>query len=544
MYLAQSGLSTAQLAMGVAGNNLNNAATPGYSRQNLILGEAGGKTTRYGFFGYGVQAQGVQRAYDGFISNQMRNVSSEYAALGGRYQQFSQIDDMLGDDTANISVSLSNIFSAMEKMSSDPVSPAARQEVLSQLKSISYQYNSNSNTLDGLEKSTNSQISQSVNDINSCAKQLANINNEIDKIYAQTGTLPADLMDQRDLVLGQLSDLVGIKVNENSTTGRIDVSMANGMPLVSGDRAYELEASPSPDNPAKTVVSYIDASGNKMALDESKFTKGQLAGLFKFRNEDLVSARNQLNQLALKMANKFNEVNAAGYDREGKQGGDLFTIADPTSIASRNNTGSGSLNVSFTDVANVVAQDYSITFKGPGQNDWEVKTGDGRTITPTIGDNGELEFDGISIMPQGTPAPGDSFSLNPADGAAGKLSVAIDDGDLIAASSSSDPSDESNNENIKKLIAIKDERLIGSGTLSEAYASLVSSVGSAMSSLKADITTTDKSYNAVALQQQSVSGVDLNEEMVNLQMYAQYYQANAQVLKTAVDIFDTLLSIK
>ena len=465
MYLAQSGLSTAQLAMTVVGNNINNASTPGYSRQGLILGEAGGKTTRYGFFGYGVQTQGVQRAYDGFISNQMRNVSSEYAALGGRYQQFSQIDDMLGDDTANISVSLSNIFSAMEKMSSDPVSPAARQEVLSQLKSISYQYNSNSNTLDGLEKSTNSQISQSVDDINSCAKQLANINNEIDKIYAQTGTLPADLMDQRDLVLGQLGDLVGIKVTENSTTGRVDVSMANGMPLVSGDRAYGLEASPSPDNPEKTVVSYIDASGNKMALDESKFTKGQLAGLFKFRNEDLVSARNQLNQLALKMANKFNEVNAAGYDREGKQGGKLFTIPDPTALASRNNTGNGSLNISYTDVANVVAQDYTITYKGPGQNDWEVKTADGRTITPTIGSNGELEFDGLSITPQGTPAAGDSFSLNPVNGVAGKLSVAIDDGDLIAASSSSDPTDESNNENIKKLIAIKDERLIGRGTM-------------------------------------------------------------------------------
>lgn len=544
MYLAQSGLSTAQSALNVVGNNLNNAVTPGYSRQNLILGEAGGNTTRYGFFGYGVQTQGVQRAYDGFISNQMRNVSSEYAALGGRYQQFSQIDDMLGDDTANISVSLSNIFSAMEKMSSDPVSPAARQEVLSQLKSISYQYNSNSNTLDGLEKSTNTQIAQSVDDINSCTKQLANINNEIDKIYAQTGTLPADLMDQRDLVLGQLSTLVGIKVNENSTTGRIDVSMANGMPLVSGDRAYELEASTSPDNPAKTVVSYIDASGNKMALDESKFTQGQLGGLFKFRNEDLVSARNQLNQLALQMANKFNEVNAAGYDREGKQGGDLFTIADPTSVANRNNTGSASLDVSFTDITSVVAQDYTLTYKGPGQNDWEVKTGDGRTITPTVGSNGELEFDGISIMPQGTPAPGDSFSLNPADGAAGKMKVAIDDGDLIAASSSSDPTDESNNENIKKLIAIKDERLVGSGTLSEAYASLVSSVGSSMSSLKADITTTGKSYDAVALQQQSVSGVDLNEEMINLQMYTQYYQANAQVLKTATDIFDTLLSLK
>ncbi|WP_172730847.1 flagellar hook-associated protein FlgK [Pluralibacter gergoviae] len=544
LYLAQSGLSSAQLSLNVVGNNINNAFTPGYSRQNLILGEAGGRTTGVGYFGYGVKTDGVERAYDGFVSNQMRNVTSDYAALGARYQQFSQIDDMLGDDTSNISVSLSNIFSAMEKMSSDPVNPAARQEVYSQLKAISYQYNTNSNTLDGLEKSTNTQITQSVEDINSCTKQLADINTQINKIYAQTGTLPSDLMDQRDQVLGQLSELVGVKVNENEKTGQVEVTMSNGMPLVSGDRAYSLEASTSPDDPAKTVVSYVDASGNKMALDESKVTKGQLAGLFKFRNEDLVEARNQLNQLALQMANKFNEVNAAGYDLSGKQGGDLFSVANPAAQANRNNAGDGSLNVSFTDISKVVAQDYTLTYKGPGQSDWEVKTADGRTITPTVGDNGELQFDGISISPQGTPQPGDSFSLNPADGAAGKLGVAIENGDGIAASSSSDPTDESNNENIKALIAIKDAKVINNGTLSEAYASLVSSVGSSMGSLKADMTTTGKSYNAAAQQQQSVSGVDLNEEMINLQMFTQYYQANAQVLKTATDIFDTILSLQ
>ncbi|AIQ99724.1 flagellar biosynthesis protein FlgK [Pluralibacter gergoviae] len=544
LYLAQSGLSSAQLSLNVVGNNINNAFTPGYSRQNLILGEAGGRTTGVGYFGYGVKTDGVERAYDGFVSNQMRNVTSDYAALGARYQQFSQIDDMLGDDTSNISVSLSNIFSAMEKMSSDPVNPAARQEVYSQLKAISYQYNTNSNTLDGLEKSTNTQITQSVEDINSCTKQLADINTQINKIYAQTGTLPSDLMDQRDQVLGQLSELVGVKVNENEKTGQVEVTMSNGMPLVSGDRAYSLEASTSPDDPAKTVVSYVDASGNEMALDESKVTKGQLAGLFKFRNEDLVEARNQLNQLALQMANKFNEVNAAGYDLSGKQGGDLFSVANPAAQANRNNAGDGSLNVSFTDISKVVAQDYTITYKGPGQSDWEVKTADGRTITPTVGDNGELQFDGISISPQGTPQPGDSFSLNPADGAAGKLGVAIENGDGIAASSSSDPTDESNNENIKALIAIKDAKVINNGTLSEAYASLVSSVGSSMGSLKADMTTTGKSYNAAAQQQQSVSGVDLNEEMINLQMFTQYYQANAQVLKTATDIFDTILSLQ
>lgn len=74
MYLAQSGLSSAQSALNVVGNNMSNAMTTGYSRQHILLGEAGGKTTGYGYFGYGVQVNGVQRAYDAFVNNQ-------YAAL-------------------------------------------------------------------------------------------------------------------------------------------------------------------------------------------------------------------------------------------------------------------------------------------------------------------------------------------------------------------------------------------------------------------------------------------------------------------------------
>ncbi|CNI69448.1 flagellar hook-associated protein FlgK [Yersinia frederiksenii] len=542
--LAQSGLSSAQSALNVVGNNLNNAVTPGYSRQSIILGQAGGKTTNVGFFGYGVQVDGVQRAYDGFINNQVRGSTTEFMGLSSRYQQLSQIDNMLGDETDNISVTMNQIFESLKKVSSDPVSAAARQGALGQFKAISNQFNSNSSTLNGLEKSTNTQITQSVADINASAKQLAKLNQEIAKIHGQTGDLPADLLDQRDSLLSALSEQVGIKVNENTTTGRVDVTLANGMPLVNGDRAYQLEASVSSEDPSKTVVSYIDAAGNKMPLDESKMTGGKLGGLFKFRNEDLVDARNQLNQLALQMANKFNEINAAGYDREGNVGGDIFDIANPVALANRNNSSDASLDISYSDISTVKAEDYTITYKGPGQNDWEVQTSDGRAITPTFGADGELEFEGISIKPQGTPQANDSFVVNPTAGAASTLSVAITDGDKIAASSSSDPTDESNNENIEAMLGIQNMTLVGNATLTEAYASLVSSVGSSMSTLKAEATTTGKALDAVLYQQQSISGVDMNEEYMNLQMYTQYYQANAQVLQTATTLFDALLSIR
>ncbi len=219
LNLAQTGLSSAQSALNVVGNNLSNAMTSGYSRQSIILGEAGGRTAGNGFFGYGVQVNGVQRAYDSFINNQVRGAATEYQAMASRYQQLSQIDNMLGDDTSNVSVTLGNAFGAMEKMSSDPVSLAARQETLSQFKALSYQFQNNSKTLNGLEKSTNTQISQTVNDINASTEQLARLNREIEKIQGQTGTLPPDLLDQRDSLLSKLNDQIGIRVTENPTTG-------------------------------------------------------------------------------------------------------------------------------------------------------------------------------------------------------------------------------------------------------------------------------------------------------------------------------------
>lgn len=549
MEIARNGLGSAQAALNVVGNNINNAYSGGtddpfiggYSRQSIMLGEAGGKTTHYGFFGYGVQVDGVQRAYDGFINSQVRNSATEYHSLNSRYQQLSQIDNMLGSDTSNVSTSLNNIFGALEKMSSDPVSQAARQEVLSNFKTLANQFQSNSKTLTGLEKSTNAQISQSVDDINSFSQQLAKINGEINKVHAQTGEMPADLLDKRDTLLTQLSEMTAIKVDENKANGMVTVTLANGMPLVHDNKSYQLSSATSPENPNKIIVSYRDAAGNETQLDEKKMSGGKLGGLFAFRNEDLVDARNQLDELALKMANQFNEVNKAGYDLNGEPGGDIFSIADPSAMPNRNNAGDASLQVNIDDINQVNATDYTITYKGP---DWEIVRADGSTITPTVGDDGSLQFDGISIVPEGDPQAGDSFVVNPVAGAAGKIGVALTDGNQIAASSSADADDESNNENIKAMIAIKTAKVVGNATLSDAYASFTSSVGSTTSALSGAVDTCGSTADQFIQQQQSVAGVDLNEEYVNLQMFTQYYQANAQVLQTATSLFDTILNIR
>lgn len=543
-YLAQSGMNTGQAALSVTGNNMANGMTEGYSRQTLLFGEAGGNTTHYGFFGYGVQVDGVQRAYDSFINNQYRGAVTESYSLDSRYQQVSQIDNMFGDSANNISQGFGSIFESMQKMSADPGNTAARQETYARFDSLRYKFQTNSKTLNGLEKSTNTQINQSVEEINSYAKQLANLNGQIEKIYNQTGSLPSDLLDRRDLLLADLSVQTGIRVNENQKTGRVDVTLTNGLSLVNGDKAYGLETRTSDANPNINEVYYIDASGNSMLLDDRKFTSGKLGGLFIFRNEDLVTARNELDQLALQMANEFNKVNTQGYDQNGKSGGNIYNIPNPVALANRNNTSDSQLDVDYKNISDVSAIDYTLVFKGPGESDWEITASDGRTITPEVGDDGELLFDGIAIKPKGVPAPGDSFLLNPVSGAAAGISMAISEGSEIAASSSKDIDEKSNKENLDALLALKDKPMIGNATFSEAYASMLSSVGNTTSGLKGDRDTSVKVLQEWELQKQSVSGVNMDEELVNMTMYTQYYQANSQILQTAITLFDTILNIR
>ena len=82
--LARSGLSTGQAALSVVGSNLTNGMSDNYSRRNILIGESGGMNTSLGFFGYGAQVNGVDRAYDAFANSQLRSSISNWAGLKGR----------------------------------------------------------------------------------------------------------------------------------------------------------------------------------------------------------------------------------------------------------------------------------------------------------------------------------------------------------------------------------------------------------------------------------------------------------------------------
>lgn len=539
--LARGGLSVAQAALRVTGDNLTNGLSGTYSRRSLIIGELGGMTTGQGFFGYGARAGGVERAYDAFANNQLRGSLSHFAALAGRNEQLADIDNMLADESDNVSVSMNDMFTAMANLSSDPSDPPGRVAVYTSLGTLANRFNASARRLTALEKSTNTQIEQSTKDINSYTQQLAELNKQLERAQGN-GAPPADLLDQRDALLEKMSEHIGITVTEDKTSGRVDVLLSDGRPLVSGDRAYKLQTSLSDSDPNKTIVSYVDANGKASPLDESSITKGRLGGLFKFRNEDLTVARQELDQIAFKMANRMNEQHAQGYTPDGKPGGDLFSLADIKAYANAKNTGTGKLEgITVTDYKNVTSENYTLISDGAGG--WTVKGADGRDVSATVV-GGTLSFNGIEIdVSGGGFANGDTFTLNPMAGAAEGITRNIASAQEFATAGDKDggPSD---NKNLDALRKIQDEKLIGENTLTEAYASLVGTIGDHARGVKSELASAETDFQTKYDTKQALSGVNMDEEYINLDMFKQYYNANAQLLKTATDMFDALLSIR
>lgn len=538
--LARNGISVAQAAIRVTGDNLTNGMSGTYSRRSLLIGELGGMSTPQGFYGFGARIGGVERAYDAFANTQLRDSLSQYASLTGRMEQLADIDNMLGDEADNVDVSLNKLFKDMATLSGAPEDGPARAAVFTSLEVLANRYNASAKRLTGLEKSTNTQIERSANEINSFTEQLAQLNKQLERLQGN-GAPPADLLDQRDALLEGLSEQIGITVTEDQTSGRVTVTLSDGRPLVSGDTAYKLQTSPSDADPNKTIVSYVDANGKASPLDENSITKGRLAGLFKFRNEDLAVARKDLDQIAFMMAHRMNEQNRAGFTPDGDPGDDLFSLPDIKAIANAKNAGTGSLDpIAVVNFKEVKSENYDIRFEG---GNWVVKGADGRTV-PTVIAGDKLRFDGVEITLPAPPAvmDGDTFTLNPMAGAAEGISRKITSAQEFAAADAKGGS--GNNKNLEEMLKIQKEALIGNDTLSAAYASLAGKIGESAREVKAYATSAETDLRTKYDAKQELSGVNMDEERINLDMFGQYYRASAQLLQTANDMFDALLAIR
>lgn len=539
---AMSGLSAAQSALNTVSNNISSYNVAGYTRQTTILGASNSTLTGGGWVGNGVYVSGVQREYDAFITNQLRAAQNQSSGLTTRYQQMSKIDDVLSDTTNSLSANLQDFFKSLQTLVSNAEDPAARQTVLGKADGLVNQFKTNDQYLRDQDAQVNTAISTSVDQINNYAKQIANLNDQISRLTGVgAGASPNELLDQRDQLVSELNKIVGVDVTVQDS-GTYNISIANGYTLVQGSNASQLAAVKSSADPARTTIAYVDAAAGNVEISEKQITTGSLGGLLTFRSQDLDQARNTLNQMALAFADAMNTQHQAGFDANGDKGGKLFDFGSPAVLSNGKNTGSASVTATMTDSTKVQATNYKVEYNG---TDWTItRLSDNTSFTAKPDASGNLSFDGLNVKISGSANNKDSFIVKPVNDVIVNMDVAISDESKLAMASAQG-SGESDNTNGQKLLDLQSAKLVGGNkTFNDAYAALVSTVGSTTASLKTSSETKVNVVTQLTKQQQSISGVNLDEEYGNLQRYQQYYLANAQVLQTASTLFDALINIR
>ncbi|OCG23579.1 flagellar hook-associated protein FlgK [Gilliamella sp. App2-1] len=535
-----SGLNAAQNMLNVISNNISNAHTTGYNRQQQILRQANGTQHSFGFVGNGVAISSVNRAFNNFVVGQLRQSQSQNGSIKSYYGELSKVDNLLAENDNSISSQLNNLFASLNKLTSNAGDASTKQTVISDLTSLTSQFNKTETNLKNQIANINTELSNNVDKVNSYTQQIAELNQKISQLQSVGGgNEPNALLDQRDQLVNELSEIIGITVTEQN--GQYNLSLTNGLNLVQGSSINLLSVQPSADDPSLNTIIYTHHSGAKQELTSQNITSGTLNGLLTFREGPLTEARNQLGLIALNLAERFNEVHMSGVDINGNQGEKLFDYNHPSCITNTKNQGNASAKIEFNAVTEVKASDYKIEFDG---NNWVVtRLSDRQQITPQIED-GKLVFDGLVIEINGNAVSGDSFIIKPVADIASSLQLLVKDVNKLATGINDEENGAGDNRNVTKLLEIQHEKLVnGTTTLKSAYTTLVSYIGSETQTAKISAQSSQNITQQIYEQNQSISGVNIEEEYISMQVYMQYYQANAKVIDAATTLFDTILGL-
>lgn len=542
LNIAMSGINSAQTAMAVIGNNISKANVSGYNRETTIMGENNGIMTSDGYIGTGVNVNQIQRYYDDLIDKQFNKSLSDLGMTQVFSSQATQVSKLFAESDSDLNSQVNNFFKGIAALSGDASDQTFRLQVLNDGNNLVNHFKFLDEKLTTEENSSNERMADYAEDVSTLADQIAKLNGDIFKAKSMSGNEPFDMLNQREELVRKLSFLVEVKIDNKD--GFLNLSLSNGMNLVYQDKSNQLVVEPSKADANRVIVGCKDNLGVVKELNLKALGGGSIAGELKYRNEVVDPAHRQLNQTALIFAERMNQQHKKGFDLNGAQGVDFFTYGSSEVIANSGNTHNDSFDIKFDKdkINNVQASDYSITRRGNG---WEIKRLSGNsTVTPQILANGDLSFDGLILTPPASPnsIDGDSYQLMTVKNVVEDFKMNIDTADKIAASSASinGKSDAGNLTEITKLQ--KEKSINDKRTISESLIALGTEVGQKANKGANDYTNKYAINKSIYDSQQSISGVNLDEEYINLGGMIQYYQANAKVLATANQLFDILIN--
>jgi flagellar hook-associated protein 1 FlgK len=416
-----------QAALQTAGNNIANVNTPGYSRQSVVLKSVAGQFSGSGYYGKGVEISTVQRAYSEFLTRQATVSGSVSASDSKRLEQLKQLQDIFQGGPNGLGASVGDMLNSFSDVANAPTDLTARTVVLTRADETAARFRAASNRLADLKLGVSNDLRASVTAVNSLAKQIASVNEEIARAKG-TGQTPNDLLDQRDQLIREVNKYVQT-TSINADDGTVGLFLANSHPLVLGTTTSQLAlVSDDFSDPSKSKLAIL-RNGQTTVLEESTLGGGEMAGLLRFQNNDIVETSNLLGRMALAIGGAMNEQHKLGIDLNGNAGGNLFKLGNiPVGLAATGNTGSATIAVSVqtsptSGTTQFSASDYQVSFtSGTAGN--IVRLSDGQITAFDLSVTTPVQVDGLDIqISAGSAAAGDQFLLKPFSVAASNIAT-------------------------------------------------------------------------------------------------------------------------
>lgn len=501
LNMMQRALEVQQEAIQTTGNNISNANTDGYSRQrvnmtastpypSIGMNAAGGA----GQIGTGVDADSIQRIRDSFLDLQVRYNENQNGYWSTVDSQYSQMEDIVAPTDNDLSSVLDTFWSSLQDMASNSGTSGTGAVVLQDGQEVADTFNYIATSLNQVQSNTNQQITEVTNQVNNLADQINSLNKEITTLEAN-GYVTNDLYDTRDNLVDQLSQLVNVKVSTVPSGG-------NPSALAVGK--YTIELTDENGNSLGTLVDGTNLSANHLSTTIDNTTDPDSPSV----KIDLADGDGN----SITTLTDTTDTSSSATSLYGKLQGlvDTYTNDFPSVLKSLDN------------LANTLTTNFNAAYAGSAGSQssgitefFTSASSDGKVTAATIQVNSALKS-------------GDITANSATDGSGGNSSATA-----MANVIASDKYDVDGN--------VTDT---GSGeTLKNYLADLIGQIGVNAQSADQFSTSTQTMLTTSQNNRSSVSGVSMDEEMVNLIQYQHAYSSAAKVVTTLNEMLDTLINI-
>lgn len=314
--IGYSGVRASQIALSAIEQNIANVNTPGFSRLAPDLQSLGGQTAVS--IGGGVQVSSIRRLSNDFHNQQLWRATTDKNFYNTSQQYLTALEGLIDSEGSSVSVGLDNFFAALSEASSTPESITLRQQIISESKQLAQRFNGLNANIDTQLNALQGQRVAMVSEINGLSRNIADLNLQIRELES-SGRDTATLRDYRENLVKDLSQYAGIRVQE-ATDGTLEVSLANGQPLVAGTTAGQLkvQANLAGEQDVTLVFAKTTFPLNQNGLG------GSLGALFEMEYGALRPAQQDLHDMASALATMVNDTLATGFDLNGGPGKPLF----------------------------------------------------------------------------------------------------------------------------------------------------------------------------------------------------------------------------